>query len=185
VFRWGLAVLSLCACTGEQVTPATMDSGATADTSAEMCPKNNLVPNGYFMDSTLPWRPQMCQLERLSSGPCGGGLRLFDCQQFGSAYQRVTRAFAAGTRVRLRAQFKKSGIGSGIPPAALVKFFRGPSNTEEIDLVGSLNADWTPGEATITLKDAADGFDIALLSHMESTATRDEWAMAAVVVETL
>jgi hypothetical protein len=204
VLRSWLAVLSLCACTGEQVTASTVDSGVVTDvaiadsgvsdvagdTTGAMCAMPNLIPNGDFTSGDAGWTHNDCSVEPIASAPCGRGLRLYECMRYGDIHRRVVRAFSAKTRVRLRVYFRASGVGASRPPAALVRFFRaadgGEVVDEEIDVIGTRNADWTMSEATLTLERDHDGFDATVVSGLESaTGPNDEFAVAGLTLETL
>ena len=200
--------LFLCACTGESVTSAPADSatppvvdGAIVETSVvdsaisdgpadvATCASANLIPNGDFASGESGWARGGCLVEALMSAPCGRGLRLFDCPQYGDIHRRVVRKIASKTNLRLRAYFRKSGVGAGTPAAATVRFYRTADGGEVIDeefaIVAPLNAEWTMSEATHTMINGADGFDVTILSGLESTPGRDEFAVAGVTLEAL
>lgn len=164
---------------------AVVDGGG----DAAACAMTNLIPNGDFASGESGWARGGCMAEALMSAPCGRGLRLFDCAPFGDIHRRVVRKITAKSKFRLRVYFRKTAASAGTPSAALVRFYRATDAGEVVDdefaNIAALYPDWTSSEATYTMLNDADGFDVTVQTGLDSGMGRDEFAVAGLMLEAL
>lgn len=194
----------LAGCQGDPVgTPATdaadtgsgdvaLDTGAAdaggetpADAGACVASSANLIPNGDFADDLAGW-----QLTNTGGAiatdevapPCGKAVHLTASKLYGAMSREVKRAFAKGTRVRLRGWFKQRAGSKGDTPAYFGQFLHSvdggsPVTTEEVWVRSVLESGWTLVEATKTLEQDEASVTI-VVSSTRGDGKDDDYAVA-------
>jgi len=183
-----LLALSLAACEGERVASSRVDDagGPEVDADNECAPvEGNLIPDGDFAGGAGAWYPEDAKTV-IVPGRCGRkALRLYEIKRYGRVYNDYKVPLPKGTRLRLRAWFKKgTTTPAADPPCAFIRSWRlddaGGDLFDDYCAVGNLTDTWQLSERTFTLDNAQDSFSIFLASMMSAATGFDEFEIADV-----
>lgn len=193
--RLVLVALLVVGCHGDPVDSVVADAGVVdtavadaADAATTACnPTGNLLANGDFASGTADWRTFGATLQLLpGAGPCGGnGVRVVtNSGGYGSIAHSIGGTLKAGTKVRVRAFFKKSGTGAANPPILLASFVHvGDAGTEvpgdTVDAGAVMTDAWTATENTVVLTQDCSRVEVNVSSR---AAGADEFAVGAISV---